>query len=159
MRRRGYHVCEEPGRAVVKEQTATGGAGLPWLNGMLFARLCVEHAIRAYADVIDVLSPVLFDRSPLDNIAGISASGERVPADLANVLEDYRYDPVAFFVPPWEEIFESDSERRHGFADAKAEYERLLVAYPEAGYTIRVIKKVSVTERADAFEAEIKKGF
>ena len=143
---------------MVRDQMATGGEGLPWLNGMLFARLCVEYAIRAYEDVIDVASPVLFDRSPLDNIAGIAASGNPVPADLARVLEDYRYDPVVFLAPPWEAIFESDTERRHTFVDAQNEYERLLVAYPEAGYSIRLIEKASVIERADVLEAELNKG-
>jgi predicted ATPase len=51
-------------------------------------------------------------------------------------------------VPPWREIYETDNERRHGFEDAVAEYERLAKAYPTLGYLVMTLPKASVSERA-----------
>lgn len=38
-------------------------------------------------------------------------------------------------------------ERRHDFASAVAEYERLAAAYPALGYVVTLLPKVSVAER------------
>ena len=43
----------------------------------------------------------------------------------------------------------TDAERRHGFAFAVAEYERLLDVYPSLGYEVTILPKVGVSERAD----------
>jgi predicted ATPase len=42
-----------------------------------------------------------------------------------------------------------DQERRHDFAEALAEYDRLMAVYPALGYDIHVLPKVSVAGRAD----------
>ena len=36
--RRGFATAEEPGRRVVREELASGGDALPWINGIAFAR-------------------------------------------------------------------------------------------------------------------------
>jgi predicted ATPase len=54
-----------------------------------------------------------------------------------------------FLAPPWPEIYTLDQERRHDFAEAVAEYDRLIAVYPALGYDIHVLPKVSVSERAD----------
>jgi len=50
-------------------------------------------------------------------------------------------------LPP--EIYTLDQERRHDFAEAVAEYDRLIAVYPALGYDIQVLRKVSVAERAN----------
>ena len=42
-----------------------------------------------------------------------------------------------------------EQERRHGLAEAVAEYDRLINVYPSLGDGILVLPKVSVAERAD----------
>ncbi|BDV39454.1 hypothetical protein DSM21852_27070 [Methylocystis bryophila] len=42
-----------------------------------------------------------------------------------------------------------DTERRHTFTDAVAEYDRLLLAYHELGYDTILLPKIGVGERAD----------
>jgi predicted ATPase len=44
-------------------------------------------------------------------------------------------------------LFASDAERRHDFASAIAEYDRLAAAYPALGYDVILLPKVSVAER------------
>jgi predicted ATPase len=43
----------------------------------------------------------------------------------------------------------TDRERRHGFAEAVAEHDRLREVYPALGYDVRVLPKVAVERRAD----------
>ena len=54
-----------------------------------------------------------------------------------------------FLTPPWPEIYVNDPERRHGFEEAVAEYERLTAAYPEIGYELVILPKTDVETRAD----------
>jgi predicted ATPase len=51
--------------------------------------------------------------------------------------------------PPWPELFATDAERRHTFADAEAEFERLLRDYPRFGYELVQIPKRALASRAN----------
>jgi hypothetical protein len=61
----------------------------------------------------------------------------------------YRYNKRVFLAPPWPEIYTFDQERRHGFTEAVAEYNRLIDVYPSLGYNIQVLPKMGVAERAN----------
>ncbi len=54
-----------------------------------------------------------------------------------------------FLTPPWPAIYITDGERRHGLAEAVAEYDRLLTAYGDLGYETVILPKVAVAARAD----------
>jgi predicted ATPase len=43
----------------------------------------------------------------------------------------------------------TDTERRHDFDAAVAEYRRLIDVYPSLGYEVTILPKVSVPERVD----------
>lgn len=59
------------------------------------------------------------------------------------------YSRLVFLVPPWEEIFVGDTERKHSFESAKKEFDELLIKYKNFGYETVLIPKISVNERAD----------
>jgi predicted ATPase len=61
----------------------------------------------------------------------------------------YRYNRCVFLAPPWPEIYAVDDERRHGLAEAVAEYDRLIGIYRSLGYDIHLLPRVSVADRAD----------
>ena len=44
--RAGFAVMTEAGRAIIQEQTAIGGQGLPWLDLVLFAELMLCWELR-----------------------------------------------------------------------------------------------------------------
>jgi predicted ATPase len=73
-------------------------------------------------------------------------TGEPFVESLASL---YRCNKRVFLAPPWPEIYAVDRERRHGLAEAIAEYDRLADIYPAVGYDVRVLPKMNVTERAD----------
>jgi predicted ATPase len=143
--RRGFATVEEPGRRVVREELASGGAALPWRDPVAFARRITALAKADYEAARTLPGPVFFDRGLIDAAVALDhLTSESVLADLAG---RYRYANPVFLAPPWPELFASDAERRHDFAAAVAEYERLAAAYPALGYEVILLPKTSVAER------------
>jgi predicted ATPase len=145
--RRGFAVVEEPGRRIVKEQLASGGSALPWVDPIAFARRAISTALadRSAAESLD--GWVFFDRGLVDAAAALQhLTGE--PA-LATLCQPSRYHQRVFLAPPWPEIYRTDPERRHGLDVAMTEYPRLLKAYTSLGYEISILPKVGIPERAD----------
>jgi predicted ATPase len=66
------------------------------------------------------------------------------PIALQNMA---RFHRQVFMAPPWPEIYRTDAERRHGFDDALVEFERGRLAYPQLGYELIMLPRVSVAER------------
>jgi predicted ATPase len=123
--RLSFPTIEEPGRRVVRRITAMAQSDY--------------EAARALP------GPVFFDRGLIDAAVALEhLTGEAVPTELA---ARRRYASPVFLAPPWPELFVSDAERRHDFASAVAEYDRLAAAYPALGYDVVTLPKVSIAER------------
>ncbi|HYI95517.1 MAG TPA: AAA family ATPase [Bryobacteraceae bacterium] len=60
----------------------------------------------------------------------------------------YRYAPVVFLAPPWEEIYAMDCERRQDFVEAERTFEVMVEVYLEYGYKTTLLSKVTPTARA-----------
>lgn len=147
LERRGFPVVPEPGRRIVEEERRGTGAALPWVDLAAFARraLCVAAADRVRA--AGLAGWVFFDRGLVDAAVALEhATGEPTPAVLRRFD---RYHSTVFLTPPWPEIYRTDAERPHAFAEALAEYERLLGAYPALGYRTVALPQATVGERAD----------
>jgi predicted ATPase len=143
--RHGFATIEEPGRRVIREELASGGEAVPWVDGIAFARRITALARQDHDAARTLPGPVFFDRSLIDAAVALEhLTGEKVLTDLAG---RYRYSNPVFLAPPWPELFVSDAERRHDFASAVAEYDRLAAAYPALGYDVILLPKVSVAER------------
>lgn len=155
MAARGYQVHPEPGRQIVKEQLYIGGDGVPWDNPLRFVELCVSRAMFYYNTTRPGDRPALFDRSIIDNVAGLHRLGYPVAPYLDEAVRRYRYARRVFMTPPWPELFAHDAERRHSFEEAEAEYEPLLAAYRANGYEVVLVPKRSVRERADFLEKQL----
>ncbi|MCI4592239.1 AAA family ATPase [Sphingobium sp. BYY-5] len=86
-----------------------------------------------------------FDRGVVDASVAITARGGKLPTDA---LAHYRYDLV-FLAPPWPEIYEVNEDRRHCLEKALRDYERVRMAYLQAGYDPVVLPRETVAARAD----------
>jgi len=155
--RRGYRVFPEPGRQIVREQALLGCDAVPWGSMERFIEHCVVRSLHFHTLATADTGPVFFDRCLIDAISALEALGGSVPAGYRTAVDRCRYAPVVIMAPPWEELFRSDGERRHAFADAVAEYERLLVAFPALGYEPVILPKTTVPNRADFIETELKR--
>jgi predicted ATPase len=145
--RRGFVTVDEPGRRIVSEELERGGRALPWVDAVAFARRAIQMSLADRAAAAACAGWVFFDRGLIDAAAALEyLTGEPILKKLARA---YRYNKRAFLAPPWPENYVLDRERRHGFAEAVAEYDRLADIYPLLGYDIHLLPKVSVAERAD----------
>lgn len=149
LRRAGQAVVPEPGRRIVAEERARGGSALPWLDMGAFARRAVEVAradlcaAKAHAD--PHAGWVFFDRGLIDAAVALEhAAGVPVQETLGAIRQ---YDDPVFLAPPWPELYAADAERRHGFAEAEAEFERLERALDRLGYEVRLLPKAPVEAR------------
>lgn len=142
---RGYSVVLEPGRQIVKEQTVIKGNALPWTNLEKFLDLALSRYLFQFNSQKEQQRLVFFDRGIIDAIQLDTLQ----PEYFENAAKNFRYNRLVFLVPPWEEIFTSDTERKHSFESAKKEFNELLIKYKNFGYETVLIPKVSVEERVD----------
>lgn len=142
---RGYSIVLEPGRQIVKEQMAINGNALPWINLEKFLDFALSRYLFQFNSQIEEEQLVFFDRGIIDSIQ----LGTSQPEYFRNAAKHFRYNSVVFLVPPWEEIFTEDTERKHTFEAAKKEFDELLIKYKDFGYETIIIPKISVKERAD----------
>jgi predicted ATPase len=154
--RRGHAIVEEPGRRIVKEELLEGGLALPWRDGSAFARRAIAMALEDRALAAAVKGWVFFDRGLVDAAAALQhLTGE--PA-LAALAREHRYHQTVFLTPPWPEIYVNDPERCHDLAGAEDEYSRMLEVYPALGYTVAILPKVGIPQRADFIERVLATG-
>lgn len=146
---RGYRTFPEPGRQIVKEQTAIGRPNIIADDPVLFGELCIARTLHRMIEVADAPGAVFFDRTHIDPLSYYTDNPAAEPAHWRRAAEVFRFHHTVFFVPPWREIFEQDAERRHTFEDGLAEYPVLLKNYERFGYRPVIIPKAAVPERAD----------
>lgn len=142
---RGYSIVLEPGRQIVKEQTVIEGDALPWINLQKFLELALSRYLFQFNSQKELQKLIFFDRGIIDSIQLESSQ----PKYFTHAAKKFRYNSLVFLVPPWEEIFTHDPERKHNFESAKKEFDELLIKYENFGYEIVLIPKVSVVERVD----------
>jgi predicted ATPase len=140
--RRGYAVVAEPGRRIIAEARAGDESTLPWIDAAAFARRALEMSI---TDFEAARGLTFFDRGVVDAAVAIAATAGDHPT---SVIERMRYDSL-FFAPPWPEIYVNDEDRRHSLEKALTDYERVRLAYREAGYEPIILPRDTVAARAD----------
>ena len=149
LRRRGFPICPEPGRQVVKEQLHIGGDALPWADLGKFVELTISRSMHFMMSAAQAEGLAFFDRGVVDQVAGLEHVGLPVPDHLRAAAERCRYHEIVFMLPPWREIFQNDAERRHGFDEAASSYATLCRVYERFGYQPLSVPKLALSARAD----------
>jgi predicted ATPase len=147
LKRRGHHTIDEPGRRIVRQEMAGNGAALPWRDCVAFVNRAIEMSISDYEAARSNKGWTFFDRGLIDALAALEhVNPGSIPTGMAL---RHRFNPRVFLAPPWPEIFVNDSERRHGFDAAEAEFRRLERVYPSLGYEVILLPKTDIASRAD----------
>ena len=143
----GHAVRPEAGRAIIREQQANGGRGLPWVDPALFAELMLAADLRSHAEARAGGERVFFDRG-LPDIAGyLALCGLPVPGPVERAARELRYRRTVFIAPPWRGIFSQDAERKQDFAESERTCAVMAETYPRYGYALVELPRVSVAER------------
>ncbi|GII94031.1 AAA family ATPase [Sinosporangium siamense] len=154
----GFAVQPEAGRAVIRDQVAIGGRGVPWRDRELFAELMLGFDLRNHREAAACGGPVLFDRGVLDVVGYLRLEGCAVPAHVDAAARGFRYNRRVFAAPPWREIYERDRERRQDFAEAERTYDACVGAYRDYGYEVVELPRAAVGERARLVAAAVGAG-
>jgi predicted ATPase len=145
---RGIRGIVEPARPILAEQRSVQGNGLPGKDPRLFVELMFSRMLHSYRESDTSAGPILFDRG-LPDILGYSALlGFDFPPG-ENAARLYRYNPLVFMAPAWEQIYCTDDERTVPFSAAREFGNRLRTIYEQLGYTLLDLPCVPVKERAD----------
>ena len=142
-----FNCVTEPARAILAEQRAVGGHGVPDHDPQLFVDLLLARAVQQFTEMRDNTQPVIFDRGIADNIAYTKLFDLNINKAVS-AAQRYRYHPTVFFLNAWEEIYQQDAERKMTFAAANSFGAELKLIYQDLGYTVVDVPFATPDERA-----------
>lgn len=145
---RGFIIAPEPGRAIVREQLATGGDATPWQDPLKFRELLFARSKEVYEAMAGAPGPVFFDRGMVDAMAYSRLLGLPVPDEWLAIVGHCRYAGTVFVTPPWRQVFRNDGERRKSWPEVLADYRATVEAYGAFGYRLVEVPRLAVAERA-----------
>lgn len=150
-----YNVSSEVSRQIIKEQQLSGGILMPWMDMVGFGKICYDRMMDLLQKSDDDIT--FFDRGIPDIVAYLRH--QRLNVDERYLkCKDYYYKTV-FMCPPWEDIYANDEQRPQTFEESIDIFYELMEVYKQMGFTVILLPAVSVKERADFIEKEIKKQF
>ncbi len=128
------------------EEQASGGTALPWIDLEAFCQRALRLAEQDYGRIRREGGWAFLDRSVVDAAAALQSLTGSSGMDHATSCPYHRH---VFFTPPWPAIYVQDDARRHDLDAAVQEYDRLVRAYEDLGYEIRLLPFDDVATRAD----------
>ena len=141
----GELVVEENARAVIRDEAAADGTGVPWRDNARFCDLTTARDIADFDRLAGETRRVFFDRGIMDMWG---ANGTPPSPALREAVGTRRYSRRVFVFPPWREIYATDAERKQDWAEAEATFERVLTLLGELDYEAVVVPKGGVEARA-----------
>ncbi|SEW51665.1 AAA family ATPase [Chitinophaga arvensicola] len=155
LRERGHITVPETGRHIIRQQVAAGGHALPWDDRAAFAQLMFEQSVADYQANREQTAPVFFDRGIADTIGYLELCGLPVPEDMLRIARSWRFNKKVFLAPPWQAIYEQDTERKQSFAEAVATCECMISIYRRLDYKLIYLPESTVAARADFIMAAV----
>ena len=148
LEQKGYPCIPEVARQIIRQQVASDGSAVPWKDMRLYTQLMQEQTIAVY----DMAPPAsagacFFDRGLPDVICHAQLNNLPVDEQLKTATYQLRYNQQVFLFPPWQEIYETDAERKQDFETAVATYEVLKDVYRKYDYVLVEVPKMPVTDR------------
>lgn len=149
LNRQGFRTVPEDARRIIKEQIDLGEDGLPWKDKEKYAELMYRAAIQRYEQVLHDLDSrdCFFDRGLLDTICYMRMQNIAISASILDQVANYRYAKSVFILPPWQEIYHTDEERKQDWKEAEFTFQQMKETYIAFGYDVIELPKTSVRER------------
>lgn len=147
----GFVLIPEDARRIIKEQMQINGEGLPWKNKTLYSDLMFEASLKAYRQVSKEAAEqtVFFDRGILDAVCYRNMENLPVSKAWNRLINKHLYNKKIFILPPWEEIYETDDERKQTWEEAVYTFEKMKHTYSEYGYDVFLVPKNTVDKRCE----------
>ncbi|WP_121666561.1 AAA family ATPase [Mesonia aquimarina] len=152
LKSRNHVIIPEIARELIKEQQESNGEALPWKNKELYKEIMFKRSLHSFEQTEKKLNgekPIFFDRGFLDTICYAKLIQSEIDEEMEHFAENWRYNKNIFMLPPWQEIYQIDNERKQDWKEAVLTFEKMCGTYKKYGYNIVEIPKISVSERAD----------
>lgn len=143
--KRGYDVVPESARSIIKERLAAGLSPRP--APTCFGLEILRSDIQKYRAAIAFDHSVFFDRGVLDALYMLDAERALTVSEIAQYVHQFPYNKVVFLLPPWEQIYGTDSERDQSFEESIAVFEGMKKWYSQWNYEILEVPRTNINER------------
>jgi predicted ATPase len=144
---KGYCCYPEISREVTLEAQKRGIEQLFLEDPLLFSQMLLDGRIKQFNNAQNEPHQLVFiDRGIPDVVAYLDYIGDDYPNHFVDACNENVYTKI-FILPPWEEIYQSDSERYENFDQAKTIYKHLTQTYINYGYDLIEVPKDSVDNR------------
>lgn len=151
----GHATMPEAGRAIIRDQVASGGTALPWADRAAYADHMLDREIDTHRAALAMAGPVFLDRGIPDVIGYLDLCGLPVPKGLRRAADLHRYNRRVFLAPHWPAIFAQDAERKQLPEEAEATCHVMERTYRALGYEIVQLPLATVAERLAVVERAV----
>lgn len=155
---RRYKCVPEVAREIIKAQAESGGDALPWKDTTLYAQLMLERSVESYRLVSQDTGRAeitFFDRGIVDTLCYARLIGIGITGEMDRIARQFRYNKKVFMLPPWQEIYQTDTERKQTWEEAVLTFQTMVDTYGDYGYEIVEVPRLPVKERADFVTTQI----
>jgi predicted ATPase len=149
LKRRDYNCINEVAREIIEEQVESNGEALPWADKEKFTLLMLKRSIETYIENKENSIITFFDRGIPDTLAYTELIELQPPSQLTKAVKMYRYNPIVFILPPWKEIYQTDSERKQTYQEAIDTYTAITNTYNNCDYQLIEVPKFDAKKRVD----------
>lgn len=146
---KGYLCYDEISRQITLQARKDGIEQLFLTEPLLFSQKLLDGRTQQYTNAINEKAEVVFiDRGLPDVLAYMDYIGDKYPEDFIKTCAENKYDTV-FILPPWEAIFESDSERYENYEQSEIIHKHLTQTYKRFGYKLETVPFGTIKKRTD----------
>lgn len=142
------HICyPEISREITKEAQKKGIDQLFLTDPELFSKKLLEGRIKQHQAAENEAHEIVFiDRGIPDILAYMNYKGEKSPIEFHQACQKYTYHKI-FLLPPWKEIYASDTERYESYEQAINIHNHIVNTYKTYGYELIDVPKDSIENR------------
>ena len=155
--KQGFPYVPEVARKIIREQVSQNGDALPWANIPAYTHLMLSRSVESFEQHQKQESVLFFDRGIPDTLAYAHLTHQPILPELRHTVQAFRYNTQVFILPPWSEIYKTDSERRQSYQEAIETYDIMFATYQQLGYTPIIVPKGTPEERAEFVVNALKK--
>ncbi|MBM1145117.1 AAA family ATPase [Alcanivorax sp. ZXX171] len=142
---RGHRVAPEAARRIIKTRLAAGLPPRP--EASAFATEILDADIEQYRTAAAHDAVTFFDRGVLDALYMLDLASAITKDEAAGLVQRFPYHNPVFLLPPWEEIYGTDSERDQTFEESVEVFEGMKRWYEQWGYQTVEVPRVDVEAR------------
>lgn len=151
LEKESFPVVNETARTVIREQIAMNGDALPWKNKTKYTDLLLSRSLQEYYTARENYpdNNIFFDRSGIDALCYASMIDYSPDPLIVREILSCNYNKKVFILPPWKEIYVTDSERKQSWEEALFTYQVMKDTYLKYGYIVIDVPVGSVATRKE----------